>query len=94
MRLPTLSIALIFLLTFVSYHSAFAQKQRSLRDQVVIQVIQLDYADAENLATVLTPFLSPKGRIVAYSRTNSLIIKDKASVVRRLLEVIKGPIDP
>jgi type II secretory pathway component GspD/PulD (secretin) len=94
MRLPTLNLALIFLLTSATYHSAFAQKQRPLRDQVVIQVIQLDYADAENLATVLTPFLSPKGRIVADSRTNSLIIKDEASVVRRLLEAIKGPIDP
>jgi type II secretory pathway component GspD/PulD (secretin) len=94
MRLPTLSLALVFLLTLNLYHFAYAQKQRPPRDRVVIQVIQLDYADAENLATVLTPFLSPKGRIVAYSRTNSLIIKDKASVVRRLLEVIKGPIDP
>ena len=70
---------------------AHLQKAKSQRDQVVIQVIQLDYADAEHLATVLAPLLSPTGRIVAYARTNSLIIKDKASVVKRLVEIIKGP---
>jgi len=93
MRLPTLSLALIILLTSTLHHSAYAQKQRPPGDRVVIQVIQLDYADAENLATVLAPLLSPEGRMVADSRTNSLIIKDRASVVRRLLEVITGPID-
>ena len=93
MRLPTLSLALVFLLTLNLHHFVYAQKQRPPRDRVVIQVIQLDYADAENLAKVLAPLLSPEGRMVADSRTNSLIIRDRTSVVRRLLEVIKGPID-
>ena len=91
MRLSALSLAFIFLVTSVFYHSAHAQKQRPPREKVVIQVIQLDYADADNRASVLAPFLSPEGRIVAYSRTNSLIIKDRASVVKRLVEIIKGP---
>jgi len=91
MRLPTLSLSLIILLTLTFNHPAYAQKQRSPRDKVIIQVIQLDYADADNLAKVLAPLLSPEGRIVAISRTNSLIIKDKASVVKRLVEIIKGP---
>jgi type II secretory pathway component GspD/PulD (secretin) len=95
MRLPTLYLALIFLLTSVFCHFAHAREQRPPRkDRVVIQVIQLDHADAENLATVLAPLLSPEGRIVAYSRTNSLLIKDRASVVQKLVEVIKGPPDP
>jgi type II secretory pathway component GspD/PulD (secretin) len=93
MRLPTLYLALLFLLTLTFHDSAHAQKQRPPRDRVIIQVIQLDYADAETLVTVLTPLLSPEGRMVADSRTNSLIIKDRTFVVRRLLEVIKGPID-
>jgi general secretion pathway protein D len=62
-------------------------------DPIVIQVIELDYADANQLAAVLTPLLSPEGSIVAYSRTNSLIIKDRASNVKRLVELIKGPFD-
>ena len=92
MRLRTLT--LIFLLTLTLHLSALAQEQRPPKDRIVIQVIQLDYADAENLATVLTPLLSPEGRIVAYSRTNSILIKDRASVVQKLVEVIKGPPAP
>ena len=76
---------------FVVPNHAHAQKARSRRDQVVIQVIQIDYADAEHLATVLAPLLSPTGRIAAYARINRLIIKDKASVVKRLVKIIKGP---
>ena len=89
MRLRT--FALIFLLTLAIHHSAHAQKQTPPRDRVVTQVIQLDHADADNLATVLAPLLSPEGRIVAYSRTNSLLIKDRASVVKKLVGVIRGP---
>jgi type II secretory pathway component GspD/PulD (secretin) len=59
-------------------------------DQLVIRVIQLDHADAEHLASVLAKLLSPQGRIVAYSPTNSLIIKDKAYIAERLVEIIKG----
>ena len=93
MRLPTLSLALVFLLTLNLYHFAYAQKQRPPRDRVVIQVIQLDYADSENLAKILAPLLSPEGRMMADSRTNRLIIKDRASIVKMLVEIIKGPID-
>ena len=89
MRLLILAIAILLML-FVPNH-AHVQKARSQRDQVVIQIIQIDYADAEHLATVLAPLLSPTGRTVAYAQTNSLIIKDKASVVKRLVEIIKGP---
>ena len=85
-----ITVTTIFLMLFVASH-AQAQKARTHRDRVVIQVIQIDYADAEHLATVLAPLLSPTGRIVAYAPTNSLIIRDKASVVKRLVEIIKGP---
>jgi len=53
-------------------------------------LIQLEHADAEYLATVLEPFLSPEGSIVPYQPTNTLIIRDRAPVVNMLSEVIKG----
>ena len=86
---------LIFvILTLVLMSStAYDQDRWPLGDGLVIQIIQLDYADADHLAAVLAPLLSPEGRIVAYSRTNSLIIKDRVSIVRRLVEIIKGPVD-
>jgi type II secretory pathway component GspD/PulD (secretin) len=46
-------------------------------------MIQLEHADAEHLASVLKPFLSPEGRIVPYKPTNTLIIKDRAPVVNQ-----------
>jgi len=69
---------------------AYAQKSRSRREPIVIHVIQLDYADAEHLASVLAPFLSKEGRIVPHTPTNSLIIKDRKSVVEALVKIIKG----
>ena len=93
MRIPTLSLALMILMISALHHPAYSQKQRPPRDRVVIQVIQLDYADSENLAKILAPLLSPEGRMMADSRTNSLIIRDRASIVKMLAEIIKGPID-
>jgi len=53
-------------------------------------MVTLEYADAEKLADTLAPFLSPQGKISAYSPTNILIIKDQPSVVKMLIKVIKG----
>jgi type II secretory pathway component GspD/PulD (secretin) len=50
----------------------------------------LDYADAEYLVSILQPLLSKEGTVVAYRPTNSLIIKERASLVKRLVEIIKG----
>ena len=73
--------------------SSNAQERRPPRDRIVIQIIELDYAEAEHLAAVIAPLLSPEGRAVAYTHTNTLIIKDKAYIVKRLVEIIKGSCD-
>ncbi len=56
-------------------------------------MVPLEHADAEQLADTLAPFLSPQGKISAYSPTNTLIIKDQPSVVRMLIKAIKGRSD-
>ena len=94
MRVFTYIPVLMFLSSLLLFPSAYAQNQTPQEDRIVIKVIELDYADADHLAAVLAPLLSAKGRIVAYSRTNSLIIRDRASIVKMLVEIIKGPIDP
>lgn len=66
------------------------QEQPSSGERVVVCMIELEHADAENLASVLKPFLSPQGSIAAYAPTNTLIIKDRASIVNMLAEIIKG----
>ena len=59
-----------------------------------MRIIELDHAEAEHLVSVLEPFLSPQGRIMAYSPTNRLIIKDRQSIVEELTRIIKGKLDP
>jgi type II secretory pathway component GspD/PulD (secretin) len=59
---------------------------------MVIKVIPLQYADAEHLASVLRPLLTRDGTIAAHVATNTLIIKDRRSLVGKLVKVIKGPV--
>lgn len=83
----------LFLLIFVlSIHlySAHAWAGNPLRDPIVIQVIHLNYADAEHLASILAPLLSKEGVIVPYAPKNTLIVKDRKSVVKGLGKIIKG----
>ena len=75
-------------------HSSFAQAGNPLRDPIVIQVIHLNYADAEHLASVLAPLLSKEGVIVPYAPTNTLIVKDRKSVIKGLGKAIKGTAEP
>jgi type II secretory pathway component GspD/PulD (secretin) len=82
------------LLFFIPRHAAYAQHTRPLREPIVVRVIHLDYADAEHMASVLAPVLSKDGRVVAHTPTNSLIIRDRASLVKELLKIIKGVPDP
>lgn len=84
---------IIFILTLICSGTSFAQYQGPRDDPIVIQIIELDHANAADLAKVLTPFLSKDGRITAYGPTNSLIIKDRKSIVRELVKVIKGKME-
>ncbi len=81
---------IIFILALICSGNSFSQYAGPRDDPIVIQIVELDYADAEDHARVLTPFLSKDGTIAAYSPTNSLIIKDRKSVVEELVRVIKG----
>jgi len=60
---------------------------------MVVCLLTLEHADAEQLVSVLSPLLSPNGTITAYSPTNTLIIKDRSSVVQMLVKAVKGKPD-
>jgi type II secretory pathway component GspD/PulD (secretin) len=94
MRPPLFTLALILFIALIYPNPSYTQETKPSRDPIVIQVIHLDYADAKHLASVLAPLLSVDGRLVAYRPTNSLIIKDRASLVKRLVQIIKGDPDP
>ncbi len=82
--------ALVLALVLLCTGFSFAQQAKKVGGRIIVCMIQLDHADPEQLATVLKPFLSPEGRIVAYPPTNTLIIKDREPVVHMLAEIIKG----
>ena len=86
-----LRLFLILLLVLLAPGFPRAQeKTTSPGGRIIVCMIQLEHADAEYLASVLEPFLSPEGSIVPYKTTNTLIIKDRAPVVNMLAEIIKG----
>jgi len=58
-------------------------------DRVITQIIPLNFADASALKTMLTPLVSKQSHITAYAPTNTLIITDYASNIRRLLSIIR-----
>lgn len=87
-RIRTSVIVSILLLLSGSY--SVAQYPAPRNEPIVIKIVQLEHADAEQLAEVLKPFLSKDGTITPYGPANSLIIKDRKSIVRELVKVIKG----
>jgi type II secretory pathway component GspD/PulD (secretin) len=70
--------------------TSFSQYAGLKDDPIVIQIVELEHAAAEDLAGVLQPFLSKDGRLTAYTPGNILIIKDRKSIVAQLVKVIKG----
>ena len=83
-------IFIILTLTFVLHGLSIAQKAKPVGGRIVVCIVQLEHADAEYLASILKPFLSPEGSIVPYVTTNVIIIKDRQSVVDMLTKLIKG----
>ena len=96
MRRPYLIIAaLVLALVLLCVGFSIAQQAKKAGGRIIVCMIQLEHADPEQLAAVMRPFLSPEGSIVPYKPTNTLIIKDRASVVEKLSIVIKGsPCNP
>jgi type II secretory pathway component GspD/PulD (secretin) len=87
---PGFSFAVVLLLMLYPTCFSHAQMEKTHGERMVVCMIQLEHADAEELAAVLQPLLSPAGSIVPYRPTNTLIIKDRSSRVEQLSIAIKG----
>ncbi len=55
----------------------------------ITKVVKLNYSDPGTAAGILTPYLTPVGRVQTDARTNSLVIWEVASNMGVLLELIK-----
>jgi type II secretory pathway component GspD/PulD (secretin) len=94
-RLSLFNLTMLLVMLAICAPYSHAEGERPLsKDPIVIKIIELDYTDAEHLASILAPLLSAQGHLIPHKATNTLIIKDRASVVKRLVEIIKGNCDP
>jgi general secretion pathway protein D len=57
-------------------------------DEVVTQVVPLQFIGAQDAIALLRPFVPAQGALAAHRETNLLIVTDSAANVRRLLEVL------
>lgn len=60
------------------------------RNQVMTQVIPLDNVDAESLARELTPLISRGASMIGSPGTNSLILTDTSSNIKRINELVNA----
>ena len=59
-------------------------------DSVITQIIPLRYADPEEIKRLFTPLISRNSVILSYGPTNTLIITDVYSNIKRLLNILKA----
>ncbi len=58
-------------------------------DQIITQLIPIKYSDAQALVSIFTPLISRDANIAAYPNTNTIIITETSSNIKRLLEIVK-----
>ncbi|MDZ7938235.1 MAG: type II secretion system secretin GspD [Rhodoferax sp.] len=61
---------------------------QAVGNQIVTQVIKLQYENANNLVAVLRPLISPNNPINVNPATNTLVITDYADNLRRLARIV------
>ena len=64
------------------------EESRAPHDKIVTQLIPLKYADVVEIKRLFTPMVSKSSIILAYSPTNTLIITDVYSNIKRLLRIL------
>src|SRR5438876_3531290 len=58
-------------------------------DQILTQIVRLQYVSAAEAVALLRPFVPAQGSISAHRETNLLILTDTAANIRRLLDIVK-----
>ena len=60
------------------------------RDIYVTRLIPLRYIDAESIVATLKPLVSKDAAMVAYAATNTVILTESASNIRRILSILES----
>jgi general secretion pathway protein D len=64
------------------------ERQHEGKESFVIDLVKVTHVSAEQIVTMLNPFVSPGGDVVAYPRNNLIIITDLASNAARLRDLV------
>lgn len=64
-------------------------KRISLEDKIITQLIPLEYAASDQVRSLLTPLISPGGNLITYTPTNTIIITDVSSNIKRMMTIIE-----
>jgi general secretion pathway protein D len=60
------------------------------RDTFITRLIPLRYINAESIVTTLKPLVSKEAAIAAYAPTNTVILTESASNIRRLIAILES----
>ena len=71
-----------------SIETKLREESTTPRDRVVTQLIPLKYADPVEIKRLFTPMVSKSSVILAYPPTNTLIVTDVYSNIKRLLRIL------
>jgi general secretion pathway protein D len=72
-----------------SIETKLREEASAPEDKIVTQLIPLRYADPVQIKRLFTPMVSKSSVILAYAPTNTLIITDVYSNIKRLLKILK-----
>ncbi|MCP3924238.1 MAG: type II secretion system secretin GspD, partial [Desulfobacterales bacterium] len=73
-----------------SIQTGIDNKLNTIGDRIVSQVIKLKYANPNDIKRLFIPFISRNSVLMAYQPTNTIIITDVASNIKRLLKIISA----
>src|SRR5688572_28868568 len=59
-------------------------------DRFMTSITRINYVSSEDVATLLTRFKSAEGNVTAYAPTNTVIITDTGSNIRRMTRIVKA----
>ena len=58
--------------------------------RMVIQIIPLDFIQAEEMTKLLTPFVSVEGTIISDPNSNTLVVVDRERNIDKLVRLVDG----
>ena len=73
-----------------SVETRLIEEAASTEDKVVTQLIPLKYASADDIKKLFAPMISKSSVILAYDPTNTLIVTDVYSNIKRLLRILSA----